>query len=261
MSDLTVKNELTIPGNADDDFGELAHVRPKLIKAIVGQPTNESGFDVGKFNFNYSDKELFPHTDKLEGVVALKFWVNRVLYGRKGQPSRCSSSNSHEPSPRVEKPISTSCSNCPASGWDRTLDHTQLSIKRILETDLGKTAPSEKPLCTMNYNLLMIDHRMIPFVISASKTQIKNVEQNLITPLKYSGKRLIERTFDVSLVKSGAFYAFSFTNFRDTEDPVKFVEAYNFAREFGRSTVDSIHEKMDQDKEVGPSYDDEEIPF
>ena len=233
-----------------DDFGNLPRP-PSPIRCTVGQPTSQKG-EVGKFNFSKPD---WAPTDKMVGVTVLAPRATRVLFGKTFQSaSRCGSDNYQTPAPRYSNPVWGNCLECPAALWPNQLVTKEQMEKR---DELIKELEPKRlniPLCTEMVNLMMIDDRLTPFLMQFSKTQLKNVYDNLINVFRYSGKRIFSQSFDIGLKKissaSGTYFECVFSNFRDVDDVKKFEDMHKFWSAMAERTIGEQHAQMDAEKEV-----------
>jgi hypothetical protein len=197
-------------------------------------------------------------------------------------PSRCGSSDGITPDTRYEKPISSSCGACPMRQWDNVLTPDELQLKRAVQKELRRTNVTEKPDCNEKIELCLVDGRMIPFVLTGLKTQVKIIKSNLINELRFKsqGKRIFETEFDIRLVKGdsnkGNYVQLQFENFRVidrvTEDS-RLHDLHNLADEFKNfmAVMRQMNEELDKNREREasappdddfPAFKDEErIPF
>lgn len=269
MTGLTVKPSAELQAEIDSDWGDL----PKKISPIVcrvGQPTSRGGAKIGMFN--YQNKPDWEPSDKIEHVVLLKAVRTRVLYGPTFEsPARCGSDNFNFPSSRIKNPISNSCNHCPASQWVESLDNMGYDVREQLIAELKPKKTGNAPLCATTYNLIVVDKRMFPFVLQAQRTQIKNVDNNLINRLRFSGQRIFAQAFDISLRKmetaDGSWYEYSFDNFRQTENVDEYQKFHSMFKTSGEQVLAEQHAAMDAEKlaaqpqGANSEWQDEEIPF
>lgn len=238
------------------DWGDLAPTRDRLITCRVGQPTSrKKGTQIGKFNYS---NEWEP-SDKIEGATVVLAHRTRVLYGKTFEsPRRCGSDNYHQPSSFIKDPIWDRCADCIASKWPDGLTPVgiQERNKLIAELDAKNTGG---PLCSDTINLVLVDSRKIPFVITAQKTQISKVKNELINKLSWSGKRKYQLKFDVTLVEKttnkGKWYEYEFSNFRDVDNEQELLGFVKLFEMSGETALANEHNAMDMEKEVG------EVPF
>lgn len=256
--DLVQKQDAALGEYTPQDFGNLPRPPDPLI-CKLGQGTSQKG-EPGKFNFSNPSWES---VDKLEGVVVLTPRAGRVLYGEKfDSPSRCSSDNFQNPSARVKVPVSDSCMDCPAAMWPNNLiTEDQIKVRDGLIAEL-KPQRTNIPLCKETVNLIMVDGRMTPFMMQFQSTGLKNVYENLINVLRYSGKRIFAQQFDVTIKRVTKqtdrgpthYYEPVFGNFRDISEDQKAgmerMAAYWSA--MAKQILSEQFEKMDQEKEAVP---------
>lgn len=271
MSNLTVRPEgQTTAAQIKSDWGEFAETKVS-IRCDVGQPTSRGGKKIGLFNFS----STFEPVAELRDVVLLYPGKNRVLFGKEMDgPRRCGSDNYHQPSSLIRDPISRSCGDCFASKWDSAMTDQEMSLKRALEKELNRKE-GVAPVCTETINLIVWDHRKVPFSLKFQKTQLKIVQDSLISFLKFSGRRPFETKFDIGLKehenRSGKWFEYVFHNFtplssEESNEARFYFEAFKLR---GEEALAQQHAEMDAEKEVGyerdpvaPSFDDtEQIPF
>ena len=270
MNELTTRPTAELQSEIDSDWGDL----PKKMTPVIcriGQATSRGKVKIGAFN--YQDRPDWEPTEKIEHAVLLKVVRTRVLYGKTFEsPARCGSDDFNKPSQRIKNPVSSSCHLCPASQWVENLDYDGADVRDALINELTPKKVTNAPLCTTTYNLIVVDKRMFPFVLQAQRTQIKNVDINLINRLRFSGQRIFAQAFDLGLRKiensDGTWYEYTFENFRPSENVEEFQRFHSMFKTSGEQVLAEQHAAMDAEKlaaekqGANQTWDDsEEIPF
>jgi hypothetical protein len=257
MSNIVQKKDSLLGDYTPEDFGNLPRP-PAPIICKLGQGTSQKG-EPGRFNFSKPD---WPSAEVLTDVVALAPRATRVLYGERfDSPSRCGSDDFNHPSPRYKEPISHSCGDCPAKMWpNEVVTKEQHEVRARLIAEI-KPQRTNIPLCRESVNMIFIDERMIPFMMPFQGTALKNVYDNLINVLRYSGKRIFAQMFDMKVKRIQKntergptfYYETSFENFRDITNDTYRARVAQLAGYWGAMAQDILaeqFERMDAEKDV-----------
>ena len=205
-----MSNEIAVKGMAPvaDFWGDMGQEDFAIPSVTIGQPTSSKG-TMGQYNYNNGLAVPF-----LNGVSLLVPSKTRRMFAGKGKPTRCGSSNFHNPDERYQNPPSKSCMNCPMAVWDEN------PAKIAMAKELGITHSLEKPLCDQTYTLLMVDGEGVPFFIDFRSSSLKIIQEKLFSRLRleFVGVAPFAVQFDMSLLrldaKKGVYYESVFGNFR-----------------------------------------------
>lgn len=208
----------------------------------IGQATSQKGLP-GKFNFSSGENR-----DAMPGCKLIAVKKTRILYSNKSR-SLCGSDDFYHPAPRHPQNFSPDCINCPLQAWDENPMKREVNERFTLGVK-----NYEKPMCHEAYNLLMVDEKNNPFIISFQKTQLKVVQTKLFTRLKQQFKDYppFHVAFDMSLQKVQGpgitYYTTVFDNFRPVEkDQADEISAiYAAWKDNFSSVVDRQHQESDE---------------
>lgn len=255
-------------GSAADDLGDFIK-SPKIIRMKIVQPTSQDG-TAGTIAFTNApdDDAAWSPVKTLTGVIPLKFFKTRVMFGKGFKSAAaCGSSNARQPDGRFMNPPASNCNLCVASLWDNSCSSQDLSEKRALEKELGRKQPKNAPVCSEVLNIICVDDRQIPYLMTFhTYSQIKTIQKELIDPLikaSYKGRRPFQVCFDVTLKETkgedGRWYDPMLSPLRENKNIDHLVEAYHWAKNYGQQAVTNTHAIEDSEKRQLPPSDPNEL--